>query len=113
MENPTIRSSTAGHARSAPPDVNVPALIKSTLPSEPRPLAATAAGAVSSLAVPGVEIALTRPPILDPWARLNRAADQIFDQVLFRRASATLSADPSRSALAVGIDVMVDGWDGT
>jgi hypothetical protein len=79
LQNPTIRSTTANYAvDQLYANVNVPALLKSALPTRLDPLAGPAAGALRNVAVQGVNLALSRPRVQDLWANANRAAAQSF-----------------------------------
>ena len=60
------------------PTSNIPGLLESALPTQLKPLAAPAAGALENVAVQGVEEALQRPRVQTLWAKANRAADQTF-----------------------------------
>ena len=59
-------------------NVNIPGLLESALPTQLKPLAAPAAGALENVAVQGVEAAFQRPRVQTLWAKANRAADQTF-----------------------------------
>lgn len=79
LSSPNVRAVTANYAvDQLYTNVNVPALIKSALPSRLDPLASPVAGALRNVAVQGVETALGGPRVQALWAQANRAADQAF-----------------------------------
>ncbi len=83
LSNPAIRSATANYlVDQLYANVDVSALIRSGLPPQLQGLASPAAGALRNLAVQGTEEALKRPRVQSLWAKANRAADQVFIDVV-------------------------------
>ena len=83
LANPTIRQTTATYVvDQIYANVNVPALLRSGLPSQLDPLAGPAAGALHNAAVQAVDTALQQPRIQALWAEANRAADRVFISVV-------------------------------
>lgn len=83
LANPTIRQTTANYiVDQVYANVNVPALLQSGLPTQLDPLATPVAGALRGAAVQAVDTALQRPRVQALWAEANRAADQLFIDVV-------------------------------
>ncbi|MFL5859496.1 MAG: SHOCT domain-containing protein [Solirubrobacteraceae bacterium] len=83
LADPTIRQTTSNYiVDQVYANVNVAALLRSGLPTQLDPLAAPAAGALRNAAVQAVDTALQRPRIQNLWAQANRAADQLFINVV-------------------------------
>ena len=83
LANPTIRQTTSNYiVDQIYANVNVAGLIRSGLPTQLQGLAAPAAGALRNAAVQAVDTALQRPRVQALWAQANRAADQLFINVV-------------------------------
>jgi hypothetical protein len=83
LANPTIRQTTSNYiVDQIYANINVPGLIRSGLPTQLQGLAAPAAGALRNAAVQAVDTALQRPRVQALWAQANRAADQLFINVV-------------------------------
>jgi hypothetical protein len=83
LQNPAIRSATSNYiVDQIYANVDVPGLIKSSLPTQLQGLAAPAAGALRNAAVQAVNLALQRPRVQNLWAQANRAADKTFIAVV-------------------------------
>jgi Short C-terminal domain len=83
LANPTIRQTTSNYiVDQVYANVNVAELLRSALPTQFQGLAGPAAGALRNGAVQVVDQALQRPRVQALWAQANRAADQLFINVV-------------------------------
>jgi len=83
LQNPSIQDATANYiANQIYAHVNVAGLISSALPSQLRPLADPAAGALQGAVADGAKLALQRPEVQNLWATANRRADEAFISVV-------------------------------
>ena len=77
LQKPTIRTAVSGYLiDQLYANVNVPAELKSGLPTQLQPLAGPLSGGLHNLAEQATERALEIPRVQDAWKNANRAADQ-------------------------------------
>jgi Short C-terminal domain len=77
LQKPTIRTAVAGYlVDQLYANVDVPAQLKSGLPTQLQPLAGPISGALHSVAEQGAERALATPQVQNVWRKANHAADQ-------------------------------------
>jgi putative oligomerization/nucleic acid binding protein len=77
LQRPTIRSALSSYlVDQLYANINVQAQLKSGLPTQLKPLAGPASGALHSVAEEAAEKALATPQIQAAWEKANRAADQ-------------------------------------
>ena len=77
LQKETIRSALSGYLiDQLYANVNVPAQLKSGLPSQLQPLAGPLSGALHDVAEQGAERALATPVVQNLWKKANYAADQ-------------------------------------
>jgi hypothetical protein len=77
LQKPTIRSAMSGYlVDQLYANIDVPAQLKSGLPTQLAPLAGPISGALHNLAEQGAERALEIPRVQDAWRTANHAADQ-------------------------------------
>ncbi len=77
LQKSTIRSAVSGYlVDQLYANINVPAQLKSGLPTQLQPLAGPLSGALHSVAEQGAERALAIPKVQNIWETANRAADQ-------------------------------------
>ena len=83
LQNDSIRQTTSQYiVQEIYANVNVGGLIAKALPTQLKPLADPAAGALQNGAVSVVDTLLSRPRVQALWGRANRIADQTFITVV-------------------------------
>jgi hypothetical protein len=86
LESPPIREALAGYLTDQLyAHVDVAGELRGELPSELKPLAAPAAGALRSLVEKGVNFALERPRVQGLWRKANEVAHQEFVKLIENR----------------------------
>jgi hypothetical protein len=77
LQKETIRTALSGYLiDQLYANINVPAQLKSGLPTQLRPLAGPLSGALHGVAEQGAERALATPAVQNIWRKANHAADQ-------------------------------------
>lgn len=88
IESPPIREALAGYLTDQLyANVDVAGELRGELPSELKPLAAPAAGALRSLVEKGVNLALERPRVQALWRTANEAAHAEFVKLIENRSA--------------------------
>jgi len=83
LQKPTIRTAMAGYlVDQLYANINVPAQIKSGLPTRLEPLAGPLSGALHSVAEQAAERVLAAPRVQSAWQKANYAADQALVRVV-------------------------------
>lgn len=86
IQSPPIREALAGYLTDQLyANVNVAGELRGELPSELKPLAAPAAGALRSLVEKGVNLALERPRVQELWRKASEAAHAEFVKLVENR----------------------------
>lgn len=88
IESPPIREAVAGYVTEEIYDnVNVTGELRSALPSQLKPLAGPAAGALRSIVQKGVSLALERPLVQELWRKSNEVAHAQFVKLVENKGS--------------------------
>lgn len=83
LQKPTVRTALAGYlVNELYANINVPAQLRSGLPTRLEPLAGPLSGALHGVAEQAAERALAAPRVQDVWESANRAADQALVKVV-------------------------------
>jgi hypothetical protein len=83
LQKPTVRTALAGYlVNELYANINVPAQLRSGLPTRLEPLAGPLSGALHGVAEQAAERALATPRVQDVWEAANRAADQALVKIV-------------------------------
>jgi hypothetical protein len=100
IESPPIRTAVSGYVTEQIYDnVNVSGELRSVFPSELKPLAGPAAGALRSIVQKGVNLALERPLVQELWRKSNEVAHAQFVKLVENKGSVVKTPGKGRVVL--------------